>query len=41
MGTLALIGHGHKMADLASWAQFNREPLSKLGLIPGAAMWQP
>ncbi len=41
MGTLALINHGHKREDLVSWAQYNRELLSKLGLIPGTAMWQP
>lgn len=36
MKTLALIAHDHKKVDLVSWAQFNRETLSKFKLIATA-----
>jgi methylglyoxal synthase len=36
MQTLALIAHDHKKVDLVSWAQFNRETLSKFNLIATA-----
>ena len=33
MKTLALIAHDHQKVDLVSWAQFNRELLSKFRLV--------
>jgi methylglyoxal synthase len=36
MKTIALIAHDHKKVDLVSWAQFNRELLSKVKLLATA-----
>ena len=33
MGTLAVIAHDNKKADLVAWATFNRESLSRVNLV--------
>jgi methylglyoxal synthase len=33
MGTLAVIAHDNKKADLVAWATFNRESLSRFNLV--------